>query len=410
MVLLLVGCAAPSGNKSYSETDEDGNEYQKMSIPSIEDIDWIEEMPEVSAINDEQFLQYLRDELYYNTVADIESEGSIITQVNTMYLSKEYLEERAYNSRENIFFGYSLSELDEFFGETKYVFSLGENGETVVQEMKAISEEEINARLLKNVAIGAGVILVSTVVITSVMGNPVKIPFLISLSAKGWQGALSRAATHIIVDAAKEMLVKFITVGVKSAVTTGDFSEAIEVAARAGIDGFKWGAVCGLVDYATEKVPALSAFSGRLKDYVKDELSAEQVEEIQKDLGYPLEMIRAFQSYEDYLLFKNDGITPYPVNGRWALIRSDIAPNKKDANGLTNVERMKKGLAPLDDEGREYQLNFVGKGEETVPAILSFTEVNNPVFIKYIHNEKYSTNELDKIRVSFWKAFVGQFW
>lgn len=44
--------------------------------------------------------------------------------VSAVYVSQEYLTELAYNSQENVFFGYSLSGLDEYFQGTRYVFTV----------------------------------------------------------------------------------------------------------------------------------------------------------------------------------------------------------------------------------------------------------------------------------------------
>ena len=44
---------------------------------------------------------------------------------------KEYLDELAFNSQENVYFGYTLSELNAQFQGEKYIFTLGENNETV---------------------------------------------------------------------------------------------------------------------------------------------------------------------------------------------------------------------------------------------------------------------------------------
>ena len=47
-----------------------------------------------------------------------------VENVSTLYISKEYIEELTYNSQTNVFFGYSLAELDAQFQGTRYVFTL----------------------------------------------------------------------------------------------------------------------------------------------------------------------------------------------------------------------------------------------------------------------------------------------
>ena len=60
-------------------------------------------------------LPYLEDSIYSELVTALNSEDYFVENVNAIYISKEYLEEVAYNSQENIYFGYTLSELDSYF-------------------------------------------------------------------------------------------------------------------------------------------------------------------------------------------------------------------------------------------------------------------------------------------------------
>ncbi len=72
-----------------------------------------------------------------------------------------------YNSKTNVFYGYSIADLEEEFQGTKYVFTLGENNETTlgennettVQKLEEIQEDTFG-EIIRNVAIGAGVILI----------------------------------------------------------------------------------------------------------------------------------------------------------------------------------------------------------------------------------------------------------
>ena len=60
-----------------------------------------------SGLNDSDLLQYVEEDLY-TKISDQLEEDYYVENVSAVYVSKEYLEELAYNSRSNIFFGYTL--------------------------------------------------------------------------------------------------------------------------------------------------------------------------------------------------------------------------------------------------------------------------------------------------------------
>lgn len=108
-------------------------------------------------------LQYIEDTVYRETVCSLNSEEYFVENVSAIYISKEYLDEVAFNSQTNIYFGYTLAELNELFQETRYVFTLSEDGQTTVQELQEIEDKTLET-IIKNVAIGTGVILVCVTV------------------------------------------------------------------------------------------------------------------------------------------------------------------------------------------------------------------------------------------------------
>lgn len=81
----------------------------------------VDETIDFDSLDDPAFLQYLEDSIYENLEAQYTEEGIVyqIEDVSAIYVSKEYLEETAYNSKANIFFGYTLAQIDEVFQGTK---------------------------------------------------------------------------------------------------------------------------------------------------------------------------------------------------------------------------------------------------------------------------------------------------
>lgn len=157
----------------------------------------------------------------------------IIENVSSVYYYKEYLEEVAYNSKANIFFGYTLAELDEQFQGERYVFTLNDDGETTVQPFE--DYDDTYEQVIKNVAVGTGVILVCVTVsvVSGGVGAPT-VSMIFAASAKtGTTFALSSAGFSSIFA------------GTVTGIQTKDFDQAINAAALAGSESFKWGAISG---------------------------------------------------------------------------------------------------------------------------------------------------------------------
>ena len=128
---LLVGCTP--------QVDNDGAEPTTSTTETQQTVEYIfteEGMPEFTGLDDSALLTYMEDSIYTNLIIELDNEMYFVENVSAVYISKEYLEEVAYNSQENIYFGYTLSELDAYFQGTRYVFTLGDDGQTIVTEFQ----------------------------------------------------------------------------------------------------------------------------------------------------------------------------------------------------------------------------------------------------------------------------------
>ena len=189
---------------------------------------------------------HVEDNIYSDLVARFDSEDYIVESVNAVYVSEECLEEVAYNSKSNVYFGYTLEELDAQFEGTRYIFSLGENGETVVEEFAEY--DDTYDRVIKNVAIGTGVILVCVTV--SVVSGGVGAPAAVSM-------IFASAAKTGTVYALSSGTISAVAAGTITGIQTGDFEEAKKAAALAGSEGFKWGAITGVITGGATKAVEL---------------------------------------------------------------------------------------------------------------------------------------------------------
>ncbi len=223
-VLLLSACASQVENNDTSSV-----------LSTIPQLNESSNQATFNNLDDPQLLQYVEDTVYAGLVDEFSSEDYIIKNVSAIYYSKEYLEEVGYNSKANIFFGYTLAELDEQFQGEQYVFTLSDDGETTVQLLE--DYDDTYDRVIKNVAIGTGVILVCVTVsvvsggigvstISTIFAASAKTGTTFALSSAGFSGVFAGAVTGI---------------------QTKDFHQAVNAAALTGSESFKWGAISGVL-------------------------------------------------------------------------------------------------------------------------------------------------------------------
>ena len=344
-------------------------------------------MPDFKGLNDPSLLPYMEDALYEELVSSLNSSEYFVENVSAIYISQEYLDELEYNSRANIFFGYTLAELNEQFQGTRYVFTLGDHDETVVQPFEAY--DDTFDRVIHNVAVGTGVILVCVTVSVVTGGTAPAISMIFAVAAKtGTACALSGGALGGL------------SAGIVTGIQTGDMEAALKAAALGGSEGYKWGAISGALSGGTSEAIAL-------KGATLNGLTMNEAAAIQMESGYPLDVIKGFKSMEQYDICREAGLTPTMVDGKLALIR-EIDLNFTDEFGRTNLQRMQEGLAALDPvTGQSYQLHHIGQEMDSTLAILTEAEHmqggNNLIWHELGEASKINRSVFDKQRAEFWK-------
>jgi len=141
------------------------------------------------------------------------------------------------------------------------------------------------------------------------------------------------------------------------------------------------------------------------------ELSDETRERLEK-LGFPKEVLDVIGSEAEARIYEDANLEPAQVNGKDALIRSDIDYDQQDAFGRTNLERMKLGLAPLDAEGRPIELHHIGQKQDSPLAELTRDEHrgkgNDNVLHDKLKESEINREDFDKERKEYWKARAEQ--
>ncbi len=352
--LLLTGCTVnmnvenDSGGSSSSISQTDAPAFKEEPVPQF------------SNLADEALRNYMEGVIYKDLVSELDSEKYFVENISTTYVSKEYLAELEYNSKENIYFGHTLSELNEVFQGTRYVFTLGPDGTTQVEAFE--SYDYTFEKVATDVVIGSGVILIcATVSIVTAPSVPA-VSLIFATSAK-------EAATIALSSGGLGGLMAGIIEGQQ----TGDFEKAIKAAALAAGEGFKWGAISGAIESGISETGKYAKAMKALKGAKLNGLTIQQAAMIQMKSGYPVDVIKAFTSMEQYNICEKARLSAKIVNGRTALIRK-IDLDYKDADGMTNLMRMRKGKPPLDPTGISYELHHVGQKTDSTLAILTQSE------------------------------------
>ena len=196
-------------------------------------------------VSGKELLEFVESAVYAELADTLDQEIYVIEEVSTIFISKEYLEEIEYNSQANIFFGFRLSDIYGSFQDTKYVFTLGNDGKTSVEEFKELQDEAFN-KVIKNILIGTGIILVC-VTVSIITKNPASlktasktVKLIYSLSTKTAHNAIVRAKEGIIFGGMTHAVLEATQGG-----DTDDIKEAFLIGAS---EGFTMGALFGTVE------------------------------------------------------------------------------------------------------------------------------------------------------------------
>ena len=338
-------------------------------------------------LNDPNLLPYMKDSVYQAVLDNIDSNEYFVENVNTIYISDEYLEELAYNSQANVFFGFTLSELEQQFQGKRYVFTLSDTNETTVKPWEAYVDPM--ETVIKNVAIGTGVILVCVTIsaISAGVGAPAMCMIFAVAADTGMTAALAGGAIGMA------------TGGIVEYIQTGDIEKAATAALVKGSEGYKWGAITGVFTGGAGEAIAL-------KGATLSGLTMNEAALIQADSGYPLSIIKEFHSIDEYNIYRQAGLEPCMIGNKTALIR-DIDWTQKDAFGKTNLERIAAGENPIDPAGFTYEVHHVGQQNDSIFAILTQSEHRGEGAFKALHENLRSSvidrGEFAKEKVQFWK-------
>lgn len=344
-----------------ADADQEDTDAVAISEESEDDISF-------SGLDDPDLLLYIEDNIYASIEAELASDDYEVESVTSTYVSKEYLEELAYNSRDNIYFGYSLSEIEEQFDGAKYIFTLGEDGSTVVQAYEEHVDGSFDDVLL-DVAIGSGVILVCVTVsvISGGLGGTAVSTVFAASAKTGAIAALSSGGLGAV------------SAGIVTGYETGDFDEAVEAAAAAGSEAFKWGAIVGAISGGLSEAIALNRAATAVRTPRESELfvleeygGAEQVSYlngVEVSYGTPgatrPDVVRTLEGHLEAIEVKNYNLESY--SNRYTLY------SELKRQVTARVENLPSGTTQrivLDTQGRGFSAELVDDVVSNIRIVL----------------------------------------
>ena len=216
-----------------------------------------EDVPEFSGLDDGDLPGYVRDTVYANLVDNVDFDKYFVESIDTAYVSKEYLDEIEFNSQSNVFFGFSLDDINREMQGQKYIFTVDESGRSQVELAEELTDKT-KEQFLKDVAVGTVVILVM-VGVAALTQNPAAsitagktIKIIYAVSSSSVKAGINYAGISAMVGG--------LSSGVLTAYQTNDLEKAMKSSVVGMGEGFKMGAIVGTISGGVE------GFSDSVKD------------------------------------------------------------------------------------------------------------------------------------------------
>ena len=127
-----------------------------------------------------------------------------------------------------------------------------------------------------------------------------------------------------------------------------------------------------------------------------------------RERGFPEPVTDAIGSEQEAKIYCDAELECTTVNGKDALVRTDIDLERKDAFGDSNLERMEKGKSPLDHDGRPFELHHIGQTADAPLAELTRAQHmsggNDTILHDKLKESEIDRSDFAKERANHWQA------
>lgn len=150
-------------------------------------------------------------------------------------------------------------------------------------------------------------------------------------------------------------------------------------------------------------------------------LTEEEKAKIKEETGWSDEIIDNIKNMKQYEVLKKAGLKEVEINGRKCLIKENIDLDYTDEDGVSNRDRMARGLAPLDSKtGKPIELHHLGQKADSPLVELTEEEHRTGEYEdgkknqSLWHDNTVETevhgegNNWDQERKAHWKARAAQ--
>ena len=125
--------------------------------------------------------------------------------------------------------------------------------------------------------------------------------------------------------------------------------------------------------------------------------------EKQLESGWPDSIMDSIRSDGEYNIYRTADVQAAEIGTRPCLVRLDLDMERVDAMGNTNKQRMERGLAPLNGEGKPIELHHIGQRANSPLAELTMEEHRGKGNDAVLH-DKTITSEIDRNQFNMEKA------
>ena len=133
-------------------------------------------------------------------------------------------------------------------------------------------------------------------------------------------------------------------------------------------------------------------------DPLLSQLTEEEKVKVKSETGWSDEIIDNIENMRQYEVLKDANLEEVEINGRPCLIKKDINLDYTDADGISNRDRIKRGLAPIDEKtGRPLELHHLGQKADSPLVELSIEEHRTG---EYVDGKKNQTLWHDNTKVT----------
>ncbi len=143
-------------------------------------------------------------------------------------------------------------------------------------------------------------------------------------------------------------------------------------------------------------------------DNLESIIKLNEIDRINKQSKYSSDVNQYISTIKELEVYKSENLKECEINNRKVLQNTSLDYSLQDSKGRTNLERMNKGLAPLNEDGRPYNLHHIGqKSDSPLAELKDIVHKQNDAILhdKSISTEVHGDNiNWDKERSNHWKA------